>query len=446
MPLPSGLQARWVAEGQSYSDNATMSSGWTDSSGNARTATLQNGTPKWRSGASGVGPNGKACVSFNGSSNFLVPNFFSAYTEGEIFVYMKNASDPTTGSPASPIGSWGTSGSTDHTPFTDGIIYDGWGSTVRKTTINPVANTALWTLYNVRSKSGLWINALNGERLWGTLTNTVGFSTAGLIGKSVSNYFLGDVAEIQFYDHVLSNTDRSTVVSGFATDYVGSIIIPTTYKAHWSQSSNVTVNDTTGSVTKSGGSGGSYDASAKVEQIFDGQHQLTINATIGTNSTEAFGIYAHTTSYTPGSVTTASLLAAWEVTGGTAVVKESGTTKFTQGSISVGDKLTIRLTTDGTLFYAYNDTEVFISAIAVGTVRGWRPWRIISTMNAASSQFSAVEFDGATSEYYDPDTPSNNVVQTDDTDLVEYTLSITQDVHVPSGGGTTIPLSRAWIT
>lgn len=457
MTLPAGLQGQWIAQGQSYSNNDTMSSGWTDSSGNSRTLPLGGGTPKWRSAQ---GPKGRAAVYFDGASHFTVPNFMSAYTEGEAFVLMRCPADPPAANRSAVLGHWGTDSNISLTTYQgDSTVYDAFGSTARKTTSwNPTKSLTGWSLYNPRSKSGLWMTALDAQNGYATLTNTVAFSTTALVGKDSTLFFEGWVAEILFFDHVLSDADRASVIAYFndVSTHDLELSTPTTYKAHWAEKLGVTVNDVTGEVTKSAGVNGTYDASARVEQMFGGRWPLRLSATVGTNSTLVFGLFHPSTVYTPGAVTVASLLACWEVTGGNAVVKESNTTRFTQAGISAGDVLSLDFSVEGLLLYLYNGAIVYVSTIARATILDWRPWRAIASMAATSAQWAPVEMFGDSREYYDPDTAANHVVHDDlndalDGDAVEMETSFTYKVHTPDnqagelGPGFDPPYSRGYV-
>lgn len=67
-------------------------------------------------------------------------------------------------------------GTIEHIPFTDGVIYDACGRTVRKTTVNPTTSLTAPVVYEVISTSLEWTNRLNGAQLFTTATNTVDFA------------------------------------------------------------------------------------------------------------------------------------------------------------------------------------------------------------------------------------------------------------------------------
>jgi hypothetical protein len=185
----------------------------------------------------------------------------------------------------------------------------------------------------------------------------------------------------------------------------------TTYENHWAEALNVTVNDLTGGIQNTGGGGAGFDASARVEQMFDGLFTLVCEFTINTTTAMAFGIYSQGTTYTPGAVTMASVLAGWEINGGDALVKESGTTRATEAGVSISDVFRVTLNpTTGALTYHRNGVLVFTSAITAATMRTWRPWRVVATFSAANAELTPCTITGESDEYYDPDVASNRVV------------------------------------
>ena len=96
-------------------------------------------------------------------------------------------------------------------PFTDGVIYDTFGSTVRKTVGNPTPSLASWRIYSVYSAAGDWQSYLDSTSLFSTGTNTVSFSATPSFGSNGGELWTGDVAAVVFYDHKLSGTVRGNV-------------------------------------------------------------------------------------------------------------------------------------------------------------------------------------------------------------------------------------------
>jgi hypothetical protein len=229
--------------------------------------------------------------------------------------------------------------------------------------------------------------------------------------------------------------------------------MPTTYNAKWRETTNLTIDDTTGKTEKTSGAAATFNASGRLGQMFDGLNTVVVEATIASLLKEmAIGIYAFTTTYTIGSVTVASLLACWHIdTAGNAIVKESGTTKFTQAGVALNDIVKIQLTAAGALTYYYNGVLKFTSLISAGTVQGWRPWRVMTTHADTNSKFDPVTITGESSEYFDRDSVASNVPMETIADGVEYTLTITAKVHTPdnqageAGPGSEQPFARAWV-
>ena len=215
----SGLELWLKADGITGLANADPIATWPDSSGNSRDATQATSgmRPTYRTNV----VNGKPIVRFDGSDDyFALPNFLTGFTAGEIFCVLKIDADPPATGGATGIGIWG-SGIQSHLPWTDGIIYDSFGSTARKTTVDPTPALTSWRLYNVTSKSGEWTSRLDGVQLYTTATNTVGWSSAPILGYSqAALYYLdGDLAELLLFSRELTSGERANVQSYVASKY-----------------------------------------------------------------------------------------------------------------------------------------------------------------------------------------------------------------------------------
>lgn len=194
-------------------NDGDLISTWNDSSGNSRNATSSLGNrPTYKSSG---GANNLPYVQFDGvDDQFDLPNFLGSFTAGEQFVVVKLNADPSdslTG--AAVLNRWGTAGvNRDLYPDTDGIIYDGWGSSTRKNTVDPTPALTSWRVYGAITTSSEWTNFLDGSQLFTTATNTVSWSTAPRIGVTDTLRNLnGQVEEIIFYSRKLSSTERQTV-------------------------------------------------------------------------------------------------------------------------------------------------------------------------------------------------------------------------------------------
>jgi len=198
---------------------------WDNGFGNANYDAQQTNAssrPTWRSAD---GPSSRPTIRFAGASTQFfdfVSGSLSALTAGEIFVVMKRNADPAASAALS--GFWAMGSSTEvslqaHVPFTDGTVYENFGTTTRQTTINPTPSLASWCLYNVSAAASDFNARINGTSFYSTATNTVGFATAPKIGVSVAVHYDGDFAEIIMYNAKLSTADRAGVNGYIATKY-----------------------------------------------------------------------------------------------------------------------------------------------------------------------------------------------------------------------------------
>lgn len=159
-------------------------SAWADQSGNARH--FSQGTGSNRPTLDTL--SGQAAIRFASASAQRLdgPSFVGVSTAAHAFVVMKVVADPAAGGAGGVGGLWrfGQEGvGEDVVPFTDGTIYDGFASTVRKTTVNPTPSLASATrVYEVVSASGEWTNKLDGSQLFTTGTNTVAWNAVARIG------------------------------------------------------------------------------------------------------------------------------------------------------------------------------------------------------------------------------------------------------------------------
>lgn len=227
--LITGLQLWLNANAITASDGDQITT-WADDSGNGRDATGQvvnTIKPTYRATD---GPNSKPCVrmvSFATGQGgyFTLPDFLTALaaTSGHYFAVVKIDNDPPSNNneAAPPLGDWGTSTDEYYNFPSDSGIYDGWGSSVRKTTGNPTPALTSWLLYEVRTASGAWSSHIDGTQHFTTATNTVAWSAAPKIGRSTSsNKFMhGMIAEICFYNAIIAGGDLTAIKSYLATKY-----------------------------------------------------------------------------------------------------------------------------------------------------------------------------------------------------------------------------------
>lgn len=221
------LQLQLVASAVTpQADNSALAyTALTDQSGEANHPT--SGGALYRTAS---GPLGDPCVEFTAlsSHSFALPDFMSGFTEGEFFAFIKCKQDPSTNDNNSgPILRAGDNGSgfANAYPYTDGDIFDDFGSTVRKSVGDPSTSMAVWHLLNVSSQSGEWRMVLYDTtgaviHSFSTATNAVDWTTAPTLGRdSRLGYFNGYLTEITVFDEVLSLTDRATERNRYFSTY-----------------------------------------------------------------------------------------------------------------------------------------------------------------------------------------------------------------------------------
>jgi len=132
-----------------------------------------------------------------------------------MFLVAKSVNATAPSNARSGLWRFGNSGSISRLPFTDGQIYDDFGSSTRYSCGTPVATITNPYCYEVRTTSSDWKSFLNGMSQFSSASNTVAWSgTLQLGGYSASNvYFDAHVAEVILYDHILSSDERTALVS-----------------------------------------------------------------------------------------------------------------------------------------------------------------------------------------------------------------------------------------
>jgi hypothetical protein len=213
----TGLRQWLKADALSLADNDPVSS-WTDSSGNALHATnTGSARPTFKTSI----VNSLPIVRFDGADDLLVLGDHSSLTEAEVFIVVKLDTEP----PASGhCGLWymTTNGNNEFYPFTDGSVYENFGSTVRYSVGNPTPALTSWRIYGIHSKSNDWQAYIDGAT-FGTnqTTHTVGFGATNWLGHNGTGSDLldGDVAEFILYNRKLTGTERGNVVTYLQTKY-----------------------------------------------------------------------------------------------------------------------------------------------------------------------------------------------------------------------------------
>lgn len=141
----------------------------------------------------------------------------SALTEAEIFVKRKIDADPTIAGEGSMY-LMGTNSDKTHIPYTNGQIYDSFGTDTRKDTgVNPTDSMTAYHVYNAYSKTDDWACYLNDGTtpIYSTATNTVSFPSNTTFGRwSGGYYMLGNVKAVVLFSEKVTSGDRILVSGG----------------------------------------------------------------------------------------------------------------------------------------------------------------------------------------------------------------------------------------
>jgi len=208
------------------SDTATITetsgnvTAWDDKSGNGNDATASN-TP--RSGDSTQNGLNVIDLDHNNSEYFTLTGLTGITGGVSAFIVTKVTNDPALdNTDPAENGIWqihngGGSFPANHYSYTDGAIYDSFGSTVRKSTGNPSQDLTAWHIYNVDSEASNWTSRHNGTQHYTTATNTFGIAGTTYLGASVwpanvtTYYHSGSFAEFIVIEGVVSASDRQKI-------------------------------------------------------------------------------------------------------------------------------------------------------------------------------------------------------------------------------------------
>ena len=154
------------------------------------------------------------------TAQYLLGPSASALTAGEIFIVVKKAgADPGDGTKAS-LWDFEANGNSNVYPYSDGHIYDGWGSGSRYDSGDPTPSVNTWRLYNVVSTSSEWTSFIDGTQQFTTSPGNVAFGIPNL-GRDTNTGkgFGGDVAELIMYSAKCSAPDKVQTKAYIAAKY-----------------------------------------------------------------------------------------------------------------------------------------------------------------------------------------------------------------------------------
>lgn len=167
---------------------------------------------------------GKPTIYSDGTTNIWLTasNFMGSESAGTVYEVTAADADPATVG-AGPVVENKDNTVSSHQPFSDGNIYDGFLSTVRKTTGNPSTSLSSMYLYCAISASNDWRSYINNTLHYSTTTNTYGATTPFQIFEGyttgVINPYAGKVSEVVIFSGASSNGDRNGISGNINTYY-----------------------------------------------------------------------------------------------------------------------------------------------------------------------------------------------------------------------------------
>lgn len=185
----------WLKPESLTGANGTGISSWPDSSSANRTVTgAGNGLPVTKTN----GLAGMRTVVFEGSyqRRFSLPNFMQGQASAEGFFVQKLNNDPAPTHMSPPLANFGTDGTGEFYPYSNGTVYSSFASTTRQNCGNPAPPLTEWRFGSFRSAPSDWRYYIDGTAAFTTVSNTVAHNTAPAVGSANSNGADCEIAEI----------------------------------------------------------------------------------------------------------------------------------------------------------------------------------------------------------------------------------------------------------
>ena len=186
---------------------------WYDQNNNTRDAIqFTNGSQPFIVESGSINKiNSKPTIRFTGASPLSVRTAFSGSSAGTKIQVVRTYADPTSAFAGNVLNYVGnTGGVSGHYPFVDGVIYDEFATTSRKTVGNPTPSLANLHVYEAVSDSNLFKSFINNSEIFTTATNTVGYNTSP---ATVGDVYSGSISEVIVYQ-----SNRSSSLSGINTN------------------------------------------------------------------------------------------------------------------------------------------------------------------------------------------------------------------------------------
>jgi hypothetical protein len=204
--------ALWLKANQGVSGTTAVTQ-WDDQSGMGHNTEAVVGTPSRQDNALNYNP----VVEFNSTSYFTLTSFSTGYSAGEAIAVVSGQVTKN-GFPYFLGGSGGQA----HYTWSDGIVYQPFGSSVRRS-INPSVDISQFNIFGTYAANNDWGAGFNGGLDFSTATNIVSFAGAtsyiGATAGSAPRGLDGQVAEVILYNRKLNLAERQQVNSYLALKY-----------------------------------------------------------------------------------------------------------------------------------------------------------------------------------------------------------------------------------
>jgi hypothetical protein len=199
----------WLPAEGIVSSGGVVTQPWRDLSGQENHGT-PSGSPAYVANAINGFPG--ASLSAASSQKFSLPDSFTALTSAEVFIVCK-----TDGSNTITLHGLGNAVFEQLYPFSDGHIYDDFGSDTRVDAGVAVTSLASYHVYNARSAAGARSIFINTTQQHSGGTNTVSFRSTPEIGHTTltDRYFSGTIVEVIMFAAVLDANTRAKLTGRY---------------------------------------------------------------------------------------------------------------------------------------------------------------------------------------------------------------------------------------
>ena len=152
---------------------------WADQSGKRNHSLSVTGTPVFRSTA---GPDSGPCLEFANNAAFTMPQVFSGKPAGYVLMGFRSAGPGLNSGTPVKYGTQVVGG--EHFPWSNDLIYAGFGSSSRFDGLTPHARLHSWHRLAMHSAANDWALHQDGIEVYKTTTNGVSWATAPKIGQT----------------------------------------------------------------------------------------------------------------------------------------------------------------------------------------------------------------------------------------------------------------------